>query len=385
LKWRFLANGVSPKFGLVRALLAKVISAKAARARPFRACRIAARAGGKRAKRLRCPFWFAWERNRRLEFHWGPRFFAQFGFNVAFRAIGWAVLWVDGSFRACAGSAFNSGAKLFDLFRQQVTKFARMNIQRERAVADALQLFDMVASLLEHGTDLAVAALNERDLIPGVFGLVDELNSRWSGSRRDSLAVRQGNASAKLLNGGIAGLSAHFHKIRFWNMGRSLCQCIGKLTVVGEQQETFAGIVQTADGVDALFDTAQEVDNGRAAFGVAQRGDVTFRFIEQDVNVVAGELEQLSIDADVVLPRVGLSAEFGYGLTVDLNQARRNKLFGFAAGGNTCGGNNFLQTFHGKALSVVPNYRAKIHASSTSLRAGSVPKSGQRRRLVLNA
>ena len=63
----------------------------------------------------------------------------------------------------------NGRAELFDFFRQQIAMLARMNVQREGAITDALELLYMVPGLLKHRADLAVTPLDERDLVPGIL------------------------------------------------------------------------------------------------------------------------------------------------------------------------------------------------------------------------
>jgi hypothetical protein len=133
----------------------------------------------------------------------------------------------NGSFCRGAGSTLNGGAKLFDFFGQQIAVLAGMDIQRERAVAHALQLFHMVPGLLKHRANLAITAFDERDFVPGILRFVHQLNSRRRSPRVDALAVGQPDTGAELFNRRIAGLAADFYQISFWNMRGSLRQSVG--------------------------------------------------------------------------------------------------------------------------------------------------------------
>jgi hypothetical protein len=90
-----------------------------------------------------------------------------------------------------------------------------------------------------------------------------------------------------LFNRRIAGLATDFHEIRLWNMRRSFGQRVRQLAIVGEQQEPFTGIIQSAYRVHALLHAVQEIDNRWTAFGIAQGCDVALRLVEKNVDVVA--------------------------------------------------------------------------------------------------
>ena len=188
--------------------------------------------------------------------------------------------------RSTASSALDGSFELLNFVQRQVAKFAGVNVQRERAVANAFQFFHVVSGLLKHRPHLAIAALNQRDLVPRVLRLVHQLNSGWRGAGVEPLAVGKLNAGTKLLERGIAGLAADFHEICFWNVRRCFGQGIGQFSVVGQQQQPFAGVIEAAHRVNALLDAAQQIDNRRAPFRIAQRGHIAFGLVQQDVDVV---------------------------------------------------------------------------------------------------
>ena len=55
-------------------------------------------------------------------------------------------------------------------------------------------------------------------------------------------------------------------------------------------------------------------------------------------------VQQLAIDADVVLIRISLGAEFGHNLSINRDETGRNHLLGFPPGRNPGSGNDFLET-----------------------------------------
>ena len=55
----------------------------------------------------------------------------------------------------------------------QFAQVARLLIENQRAVADAANLLNKVADLLEHFAQFAVAALDEHHFVPGIVALAD--------------------------------------------------------------------------------------------------------------------------------------------------------------------------------------------------------------------
>ena len=77
--------------------------------------------------------------------------------------------------------ALGSAVEGLDLSGGELAEFAGCDVEAERSVADAADLFDVVADLFEHFAELAVAAFDEGDLVPGVVAAADELDLGGSG------------------------------------------------------------------------------------------------------------------------------------------------------------------------------------------------------------
>ena len=75
-------------------------------------------------------------------------------------------------------------------------------------------------------------------------------------------------------------------------------------------------------------------------------------------------MEELAVDADVVLVRVGAGAELGDGGAVDLNAAFEDDLLGLAAGGDAGLREDLLEAFAGGA------FFGRGHASIMTGRCG---------------
>ncbi len=60
----------------------------------------------------------------------------------------------------------------------QFAELARLNIQRERTIAHALDLFHVMANLFKHAPYLPVLAFNQRHFIPGIFSVFHQTDLR---------------------------------------------------------------------------------------------------------------------------------------------------------------------------------------------------------------
>jgi hypothetical protein len=88
------------------------------------------------------------------------RFFPQFRVDITLGTVDWACGRANRCFSRNRSATIHRCPKLLHLFRQQVAMFARMHIQRKRPVANALELLYVMAGLLKHRSNLAVASLN---------------------------------------------------------------------------------------------------------------------------------------------------------------------------------------------------------------------------------
>src|SRR5271163_2598106 len=79
------------------------------------------------------------------------------------------------------------GSQLLHFFRRQLAKLAGRHVEFQRAVAYALDFLHRMANRFKHAPNLAIAALNQRDLIPRIGCFLDDANAGWSGA--DALAV----------------------------------------------------------------------------------------------------------------------------------------------------------------------------------------------------
>src|SRR6266704_3199877 len=127
-------------------------------------------------------------------------------------------------------------------------------------------------------------------------------------------------------------------------MRRSFHQAVREITVIGQQKETFAGVIETSDRIYARPDASHQIHNRGPAFRITQRGDVSFRLVHQQINVSFGAVQQFSVYANMIALDVSFGSELGDDLSVHRYGAGSDQLLGVAPGGNPSSGNDFLQT-----------------------------------------
>jgi len=276
---------------------------------------------------------------------------ALFGRNrfLQLRSVGQVLLALD--FFAGGGAV-----ERLDLASAEFAEGAGWDIEDQRAVADAADLFDVVTYLLEHLAQLAVAALGEGDLEPGVFAAADLLD--LCGLGEDAVAAASANlveaaavdhdAAAEVVDSLRCGRAGDFDEVGLFYSRCCFGELVGEVAVVGHEQQAFRQVIETPDGVEArelhvladgllLRVLAEELEDGGAMLGVVCCGDVAARLVDHEVALRLGAVEQLAVDADVVFGGVGAGAEFGD------DAAFEDDLFGLAAAGDAGLGEDFLE------------------------------------------
>jgi hypothetical protein len=101
------------------------------------------------------------------------------------------------------------------------------------------------------------------------------------------------------------------------------------VAVVGQQEKTFGISVQAPNGVDP-FRYVHEIHHRSSVTFVTGRGDVSARFVQQQV---AGALafQELAVDTDHGSNRIGFCAELGHDLAIDADAPGRDQFFCGAA------------------------------------------------------
>lgn len=123
---------------------------------------------------------------------------------------------------------------------------------------------------------------------------------------------------------------------------------VGDIAVIGEEQQTLGLAVEPTDREDALGDV-HEVHHGPATALIAHRRDVAGRLVQDQV---AQRLrrQELPIDADLVVNRIGLRPQLGHDLAVDRNSPFPDQPLGRAARSDSSRGEDALQSFQAELL-----------------------------------
>src|SRR3984885_6667376 len=106
------------------------------------------------------------------------------------------------------------GSQTVDLLLGQRPEFPRRNIERERPVADALDLLHMVPHLFKHATDFSIAPLDQRNLIPRIRPFLNQPDSCRRGPHPASISSSDGDSPPQLLQRIIARSSSNLYHVR---------------------------------------------------------------------------------------------------------------------------------------------------------------------------
>jgi hypothetical protein len=141
------------------------------------------------------------------------------------------------AFRRLCLIAASRAPKTCNLSRRQFAELAWLNIERERTITHALDLFHVVANLFKHAPYLPVLALNQRHFIPGIFSVFHQANLRWGcvdcfHSARSRFGANL-NSAPQLFDSFFFGASSNLYQISLGNMRRSVRELGGKLSIIG--------------------------------------------------------------------------------------------------------------------------------------------------------
>jgi hypothetical protein len=191
-----------------------------------------------------------------------------------------------------------------------------MDIQFKVPVADPLDLLDVMSDLFKHASNLAILSFNQGDFVPGIVGFANQID--FGGRGFDSPAGVRANekACAQFVQPLGAWLAGYLYHVGLMHVGRCLHQMIGKVAVVGQQEQTFTGVVEAADRIDSCSYAVKQVHYGRAAFGIVECGDVALGLVHQQINVPFGPVEKLPVNAYMIAFGISLAAKFDDDLAI---------------------------------------------------------------------
>jgi hypothetical protein len=186
-----------------------------------------------------------------------------------------------------AGSvlALSGPAEQVNLFGRQLAGGASVDVEHERSIGHAANLFDVVAFSGKHLAQLTVAAFDEDNFVPGILSGADQSDARRGGFHF-ALAWTvfwNGHTAAETLDGLFRRLAGNLDQVRFFYARVGAGELVRERPVIGDKQKPFALEIEATDGVEALAQARKELHHRGAAFGVADRGDESTRLVEQKV------------------------------------------------------------------------------------------------------
>ncbi len=200
----------------------------------------------------------------------------------------------------------------------------------ERADRDADEAVDFEIEGFEEAADVAVFAFVEEDFKLGVALALAEGVDAFDA---ESVSFGRGDARehlGQLLRGGMAG---DLDVVGLVEMGRGVGDGIGPLSVVGEEEQAFAGLVEPADGDDAgqVWDGAEALEHGAAALFVRFGDDEAGGFVEHEVDESLAR-DGLAIDFDARLGEIETSVRIAFHAAVEADAPSLNDLKGLGTG-----------------------------------------------------
>jgi hypothetical protein len=154
----------------------------------------------------------------------------------------------------------------------------RQSFQIERAEADAFEFFDGMFFGKKHAAKNVFPRVLQGGFIPEIFS-VTTAGVRLANGANDSVGV-----AAKALQIAHEEAAFNFYVIHLLEIGPVFQHFSGEITVVGEKDETAGVVIEAADGIDALGQTAEEIPERLAALGVGHGGDDFGRLVEDEVD-----------------------------------------------------------------------------------------------------
>jgi hypothetical protein len=207
----------------------------------------------------------------------------------------------------------------------------RKRIELESGEPDPANFFDGMTGLEKALAQEIAARVSESNVVPRGILAAAARDAR-AGGAREGFDLGEGEKSFQFelisLREAIGGHHA-----------------IGKVAVVGEQQETARMVFEAADRKDAFANAVEEIAEAAAAFGVAHGGDDFGGLVEHDVDQLGRRLDELAGNFDVVARGVGLGAQLGDEAAVDGDEAGRDHLLGVSSRGEAGASDDFLQAF----------------------------------------
>ena len=129
-------------------------------------------------------------------------------------------------------------------------------------------------------------------------------------------------------------------------MRTGLHQLLRQRAIIRHQQQSLARIIQPSHRIHAPHTLRQQIHHRRPPFGIADRGHISLRLIQQKIDQPLRLPQPLAIHANLIALRIRLPSLLRHHYPIQRHPARRNHLFRLAPRRNPAPRHYLLQSFH---------------------------------------
>ncbi len=153
-------------------------------------------------------------------------------------------------------------------------------LDRDRADGDPGQGHHLVTQFGQHPTDLAILPFGEDEFEDGrLASLTDHLDPLGP-----DFSLGQPDPVGQLAQDFTLGRAGDDDSIEFLDTKFRVGELVGEFAVVRQKQKPDTHLVEPADGVDALGDLGQEIENAGATGWVVVGGDVALGLVDREID-----------------------------------------------------------------------------------------------------
>jgi hypothetical protein len=200
--------------------------------------------------------------------------------------------------------------------------------QHKIAGPDPLQLDHRPSDPIEHAAHLALPALGDGDLDPGICLFLADFPE----FRRRGLPIVEKETRLDICYLIFVKNALELRQIGFRQFMLGMGDQVGEIPVIRHDQHAFGVVVQPAHRIDANLDPFQQILDRGPPFGVGHGCDKTHWLVKHNIGFRLVRIDEFAVYLDVVFGCIGLGAKFSHHLTVDAHAAFGDKLFRSSSG-----------------------------------------------------
>jgi len=201
--------------------------------------------------------------------------------------------------------------------------------QREPSGLDPFEPDHGMTHMVEHAPHLALPSFVDRNIDPGVRFFLPDLSDLG----RRGLAVLQEDACFQRRDGAVFKHALDLHQIGLGKFMFGVCDQMGKIPVIGQEQQALGIVVQPADRVYADLDAFEQIMHRGSSLRIGHGRHKSRRLVQHDIRRRLFGVNEFAVNLDMVFVWVGLGAELGHYRPVHPHPALGYKFFCSAAGG----------------------------------------------------